>query len=104
MMLVRHIEKLTKARSLFRDRKRSGYLTFLNAAISFDNKRGYSPLSNGIVPWYDCPFQLQLKVPYWILRAYLGHALILLAFDRGSPSLILGCLLLLGGNPLLLRD
>ena len=39
MMLVRNVEKLTKARSLFRDRKRSGCFTFLNAAIFIGNKR-----------------------------------------------------------------
>ena len=59
MMLVMHIEKLTKARSLFRDRKRSGYLTFLNAAISFDNKRGYS---RALASYWGFPFWNSLMV------------------------------------------
>jgi len=42
MTSVRHVGKLTKARSLFKDRKRSDYLTFLNATIFFGNKRGGS--------------------------------------------------------------
>ena len=41
MKLVRHVEKLTRAKSLFRDRKRSYYFTFFKAAVSFNNKRGY---------------------------------------------------------------
>jgi len=45
MMLVRQVERLTKARSLFRDRKRFGYLTFFNAAISFGKRRGCSRAS-----------------------------------------------------------
>ena len=45
MMSVRHAEKLTKARSLFRDKKRYNCLTFLNATISFDNRRGCSRAS-----------------------------------------------------------
>ena len=44
-MSVKHVEKLTKARSLFRDRKRSGYFTFLNATISFGNTRGCTSAS-----------------------------------------------------------
>ena len=35
MILVRYVKKLTKAISLFRDKKRFGCLTFFNAAISF---------------------------------------------------------------------
>ena len=42
MGLLRHIEKLTKAKSLFRDKKRSRCLTFFKAAVSFGNKRGCS--------------------------------------------------------------
>ena len=42
MKLVRCVGKLTKAKSLFRGRKRSYYLTFFKAAMSFGSKRGYS--------------------------------------------------------------
>ena len=42
MKLVRHVKKLTKEKSLFRDRKRSCYLTFFKAAMSIGNRRGYS--------------------------------------------------------------
>ena len=42
MKFVRRVERLTKAKSLFRDRNRSCYFKFFRAAISFDNKRGYS--------------------------------------------------------------
>lgn len=45
MMLVRHVEKLTKTKSLFRDRKGSDYLIFLNVAISFGNRKGCSRAS-----------------------------------------------------------
>ena len=44
-MSVRQVERLTKARSLFRNRKRFGCLTFFNAAISFGKRRGYSKTS-----------------------------------------------------------
>ena len=42
MVSVRHVEKLTKAKSLFRDRKRSCCLTFFKAVMSFNNRKGYS--------------------------------------------------------------
>ena len=45
MMLVGCVEKLTKARSLFRDRKRSGCLTVFKAAMSFGNNKGCSRAS-----------------------------------------------------------
>ena len=45
MMIVRHVEKLTKGRSLFKDKKRSGYLTFLNTAIYLGNRKGSSKAS-----------------------------------------------------------
>ena len=38
----RYVKKLTRAKSLFRDRKRSCYLTFFKAAMSIGNRRGYS--------------------------------------------------------------
>ena len=41
MMLATRVEKLTKAKSLFRDRKRFGYLIVFNAAMSLGNSRGY---------------------------------------------------------------
>ena len=41
----RHDQKLTRAKSLFRDRKRSCYLTFFKVAMSFDNRRGCSKAS-----------------------------------------------------------
>lgn len=40
MMSVRHTEELTRARSLFKDRKRSDYLIFFNAAMSLGKRRG----------------------------------------------------------------
>ena len=40
MKLVRHVEKLTKAKSLFRDRKRSCCLTFFKVAMSFGSRWG----------------------------------------------------------------
>ena len=40
MGLLRRVEKLTKAKSLFRDRKRSYCLTFFRATISFGNRMG----------------------------------------------------------------
>ena len=42
MKSERCAEKLTKAKSLFRDRKRSCCLTFFKAVMSFDNRKGYS--------------------------------------------------------------
>lgn len=45
MMPIRHAEKLTKARSLFRDRNKFGYLTFFTTDISLGNRRGYSRAS-----------------------------------------------------------
>ena len=45
MISEKHVEKLTKARSLFWDKKRSGCLIFFNAAISFGRRRGYSKAS-----------------------------------------------------------
>ena len=45
MMLIRHAEELTRARSLFRDRKRSGYLMFFKATISFSKQKGCSRAS-----------------------------------------------------------
>ena len=45
MMLIRHAEELTRARSLFRDRKRSGCLMFFKAAISFSKRKGCSKAS-----------------------------------------------------------
>ena len=41
MMSATRVEKLTKAKSLFRDRKRSGYLIVFNATMSLSNSRGY---------------------------------------------------------------
>ena len=42
MKLVRHVKKLTKAKSksLFKDRNKFCYFTFFRVAISFSNKRG----------------------------------------------------------------
>ena len=40
--LVRHAKELTRARSLYRDRKRSGCLMCFKAAISFSKRRGCS--------------------------------------------------------------
>ena len=40
--LVRHAKELTRARSLYGDRKRSGCLMCFKAAISFSKRRGYS--------------------------------------------------------------
>ena len=40
MKSVRYVKKLTKAKSLFRDRKRSCCLTFFKVAMSFDSKSG----------------------------------------------------------------
>ena len=40
MMSVRHVKKLTKAKSLFKDRNKFCYFTFFRVAISFSNKRG----------------------------------------------------------------
>ena len=45
MKLVRHVKKLTKEKSLFRDRKRSYCLMFFKAAMSFGSRRGYSKVS-----------------------------------------------------------
>ena len=45
MISVRHAEELTKARSLFRDRKRTDCHIFFNAAISFRKGKGYSRAS-----------------------------------------------------------
>ena len=42
MTSVRHAVELTRARSLFRDKKRFGYLMFFNTAISFNKRRGCS--------------------------------------------------------------
>ena len=42
MKLVRRVKKLTKAKSFFRDRKRSYCFTFFKAAMSFDNRKGCS--------------------------------------------------------------
>ena len=42
MKSLRCVEKLTKAKFIFRDRKRSCYLTFFKAAMSFSNRRGCS--------------------------------------------------------------
>ena len=42
MILVRHAEELTKARSLFMDRKRTDFHIFFNAAISFSKGKGCS--------------------------------------------------------------
>ena len=44
--------KLTKARSLFRDKKRSDYLTFLKAAICLGSRRGCSG------PWQGSRYAL----------------------------------------------
>ena len=40
MKLVRHVKKLTKAKSLFKDRNKFCNFTFFRVAISFSNKRG----------------------------------------------------------------
>ena len=40
MISEKHVEELTKARSLLTDRKRSGWLIFFNAAMSFGRRRG----------------------------------------------------------------
>ena len=40
MISEKHVEELTKARSLFRDKKRSGWLIFFYAAMSFGRRRG----------------------------------------------------------------
>ena len=61
-------------------------------------------LPDGGVLGCGWPIQLQLRVLYWILKAHLGHTLILFAFDRGGPPLTLSRLLLLEGNPFLLRE
>ena len=45
MMLVGCVEKLTKARSLFRDRKRYDCLIIFKAAMSLCNNRGCSRAS-----------------------------------------------------------
>lgn len=45
MMKERSAKKLTKAKSLFRDRKRFSCLIFLSAVISLDSRRGYSKAS-----------------------------------------------------------
>ena len=42
MKLVSHVKKLTKAKSLFKDRKISYCFTFFKATMSFGNRRGYS--------------------------------------------------------------
>ena len=41
MMLVGRVEKLTRAKSLFKDKKRFGYLIVFNAAMSLSNNRGF---------------------------------------------------------------
>ena len=41
MMLVRRVEKLTRAKSLFKDKKRFGCLIVFNAAMSLGNNRGF---------------------------------------------------------------
>ena len=46
-------------------------------------------LPDGRVSWYDCPIQLQLRVPRWIRRTHLGHVPILLTLDRGGLPLAL---------------
>ena len=45
--------ELTMARSLFRDKKRSGCLMHLKASMSLDRKRGCSKTS---VMWAECSF------------------------------------------------
>ena len=40
MKLVKRVKKLTKAKSLFKDRNKFCYFTFFRAAISFNNKKG----------------------------------------------------------------
>ena len=42
MKLVRCVERLANAKSLFRDRKRFCCFKFFKVAISFDNRRGCS--------------------------------------------------------------
>ena len=44
-MSAMRVEKLTKAKSLFRDRKRSGYLIVFNVAMLLGNSRGYFRVS-----------------------------------------------------------
>ena len=61
-------------------------------------------LPNGGVPWNGYPIQLKSRVPHGILKAHLGHELVLLALDQGSPPLALGLFLKLGGNLLIMRD
>ena len=45
MKLGRHVKKLTRAKSFFRDKKRSCCLTFFKAGMSFGSKRGCSKMS-----------------------------------------------------------
>lgn len=44
-MSARHAKELSKARSLFNDKKRSGCLIFFNAAISLGKRRDCSRVS-----------------------------------------------------------
>ena len=112
MGLLRHVEKLTKTKSLFRDRKRSTISHSSEQPLSFGNRRSVSEvvsipfleLLDGGVPWDGCPIQLQLMVPCWILKAHLGHGPTLLAFDQGSPSLVLSHPWKLEGNLFIIRD
>ena len=107
MKSVGHVEKLTKAKSFFRDMKRSCCLTFFKASISLGSRRGRSrtlggtslELLDGRVPGYSRAIQLQPGVPSWM--AHISRVLGLLTLDQRGPSLALGRLLLLG---LLLRE
>lgn len=45
MKLARRTDKLTRARFLFRDRKRSCCFRFFRATMSFGNRRGCSRVS-----------------------------------------------------------
>ena len=58
---MRHAKKLTRARSLFRDMKRSCYLMCLKAAMSFGRRRGYSRAST---MYWACPFWNSLMVEF----------------------------------------
>lgn len=53
MKFKRHDQKLTRAKSLFRDRKRSYYLMVCSATMFLGSSRSYFRAS---ARWWACPF------------------------------------------------